>query len=214
MMYRFAFQEINDDTKEIWFCLDYFSDTIYILDIAFNFHTGYLEDGVLQTDPSKLKKHYTNTTTFYIDCLCLLPLDFLYISVGYKSLLRVFRLVKIYKFWHFLDRTERHTNFPNLFRSIILIHYLLVIFHWNACIFYLIAQSENGDASTSVLKQWIQPNFTTCTPIDNQICQDLVRSDDVILPYLKSFYWCTLVLTTIGETNLSLMFIFCSHNCG
>ena len=187
MMYRFAFQEIRRETMVIWFSLDYFADFIYILDILFHFRTGYLEDGVLQTDSKKLRNHYMNSTTFYIDCLCLLPLDFLYLSIGFKSILRCFRLVKIYKFWHFLDRTERHTNSPNLFRSIILIHYLLVTFHWNACIFYLIAKNDdflNDKNESSVLKEWIKHNITT---------------DPEDLPYLKSFYWSTLVLTTIGD---------------
>jgi hypothetical protein len=40
-------------------------------------------------------------------------------------MLRVCRLVKIYRFWEFLDRTERHTNYPNLFRLVSLVHYLL-----------------------------------------------------------------------------------------
>ena len=79
-----------------------------------------------------------NSTTFYVDALCLLPLDFLYLSLGYKSILRIFRLVKVYQFWAFMDRTERHTNYPNLFRFFSLIHYLLVAFHWNACVFHLL----------------------------------------------------------------------------
>ena len=202
MMYRFAFQEINRSTLIIWFSMDYLADFIYIVDILFHFRTGYLEDGVLQTDSIKLRTHYMNSTTFYIDCLCLLPLDFLYLSIGFKSILRAFRLVKIYKFWHFLDRTERHTNSPNLFRSIILIHYLLVTFHWNACIFYLIAKNED-ETSTSVLKQWIEPNGLTCHNgsggSHSNIKAESDAAVDVVLPYLKSFYWCTLALTTIGD---------------
>ena len=97
---------------------------------------------MLQTDGVKLRQHYMNSTTFYIDALCLLPLDFLYLSLGFMSLLRVFRLVKIYRFWEFIDRTERHTNYPNLFRSTCLIHYLLVAFHWNACVFFLLHKKE------------------------------------------------------------------------
>ena len=191
MMYRSAFQEINPNTIIIWFSLDYFADFIYILDILFHFRTGYLEDGVLQTDSRKLRIHYMNSTTFYIDCLCLLPLDFLYLSIGYKSFLRFFRLVKVYKYWHFLDRTERHTNSPNLFRSIILVHYLLVTFHWNACVFYLIAKSES-DNSASVLKEWIEDKTATNST------QGRHEEMDVVLLYLKCFYWCTLALTTIG----------------
>ena len=104
-------------------CKDIFLEIkhcIYISTFA-----GYLEDGVLQTDSVKLRQHYMNTTTFYVDLLCLLPLDFLYLSLDFQSMLRVCRLVKIYRFWEFLDRTERHTNYPNFFRLCSLVHYLL-----------------------------------------------------------------------------------------
>ncbi|XP_070167698.1 cyclic nucleotide-gated channel alpha-3-like isoform X5 [Polyergus mexicanus] len=179
IIYRFAFQEINGETRWVWFCLDYFSDFLYVLDIIFHIRTGYLEDGVLQTDATKLRNHYTNSTTFYIDILCLLPLDFLYLSIGFNSMLRSFRLVKIYRFWAFMDRTERHTNYPNLFRSTSLIHYLLVIFHWNGCLYHIIYKN-NGFGS----KNWVFNDSETA---------------DVVKQYLQSYYWCTLALTTIGD---------------
>ncbi|XP_069354406.1 cyclic nucleotide-gated channel alpha-3-like isoform X5 [Maniola hyperantus] len=179
IVYRFAFQEINGETLIVWFCLDYFSDFLYLADILFHFRTGYLEDGVLQTDAGKLRAHYMNSTTFYIDCLCLLPLDFLYLSIGFNSILRSFRLVKIYRFWAFMDRTERHTNYPNLFRSTSLIHYLLVIFHWNGCLYHIIYKN-NGFGS----KNWVYHDTETA---------------DVVKQYLQSYYWCTLALTTIGD---------------
>ncbi|XP_055379586.1 cyclic nucleotide-gated cation channel alpha-3 isoform X2 [Condylostylus longicornis] len=179
IIYRFAFQEINGHTIIVWFCLDYFSDFLYLIDILFHFRTGYLEDGVLQTDSTKLRQHYMNSTTFYIDCLCLLPLDFLYLSIGFNSILRSFRLVKIYRFWAFMDRTERHTNYPNLFRSTSLIHYLLVIFHWNGCLYHII-HKNNGFGS----RNWVYHDS---------------ESADVVKQYLQSFYWCTLALTTIGD---------------
>lgn len=179
IIYRFAFQEINGESILVWFCLDYFSDILYIVDIVFHFRTGYLEDGVLQTDSIKLRQHYMNSTYFYIDCLCLLPLDFLYLSIGFNSILRSFRLVKIYRFWAFMDRTERHTNYPNLFRSTSLIHYLLVIFHWNGCLYHIICKN-NGFGS----KTWVFNDS---------------ESADVVKQYLQSYYWCTLALTTIGD---------------
>ncbi|XP_044728867.1 uncharacterized protein LOC123292320 isoform X2 [Chrysoperla carnea] len=179
IIYRFAFQEINGETLAVWFSLDYLSDFLYLADIVFHFRTGYLEDGVLQTDSTKLRHHYMNSTTFYIDCLCLLPLDFLYLSIGFNSILRSFRLVKIYRFWAFMDRTERHTNYPNLFRSTSLIHYLLVIFHWNGCLYHIIYKN-NGFGS----KDWVFRDS---------------ESADVVKQYLQSYYWCTLALTTIGD---------------
>ena len=184
LIYRFAFQEIAPDTLVMWLCLDYFCDLIYALDIAFHFRTGYLEEGVLQTDSHKLRQHYMNSTTFYVDCLCLLPLDFLYLSIGFNSMLRCFRLVKIYRFWTFMDRTERHTNYPNVFRSISLVHYLLVIFHWNACLYHIVMRNNLFEHA----------------------------AENGVQQYLKSFYMCTLTLTTMGEvlkpqTKAELVFV-------
>ena len=183
MIYRFAFEEINHNNIAVWFTLDYISDLLYVLDIAFHFRTGYLEDGVLQTDGTKLRIHYMNSTMFYIDCLCLLPLDFLYLSIGFNSILRCFRLVKIYRFWAFLDRTERHTNYPNVVRTTTLLHYLFAIYHWNACLMYLVTSD--------------MPNPLWLYPENNR---------SVLIMYLHALYWSTLTLTTIGDlprpTNL------------
>lgn len=142
LSYRFAFREIDTATMAVWFALDYSADLIYVLDIVVNCHTGYLEDGVLQRNVDKIRQHYGESTIFYLDCLCLLPLDVLYLSFGFNSVLRFTRLVKIYKFWSYVDRTERHTNYPNVFRTFALVHYILVIFHWNACLFHMISKNS------------------------------------------------------------------------
>lgn len=139
------------------------------------------QDGVLQTDSTKLRQHYLNSTMFYIDCLCLLPLDFLYLSLGFKSILRIFRLVKVYQFWAFMDRSERHTNYPNLLRFISLVHYLLLAFHWNACLFHLI-HYKTGFGSES---PWAELRY----PVEG----------DSVMTYFMSFYWTMLAMTTIGD---------------
>ncbi|XP_064455662.1 cyclic nucleotide-gated channel rod photoreceptor subunit alpha-like [Ornithodoros turicata] len=180
IIYRFSFREISESSIYMWFALDYLADLIYILDILFHFRTGYLEEGVLQTDSEKLRAHYMNSTMFYIDALCLLPLDFLYLSIGFNSILRCFRLVKIYRFWAFLDRTERHTNYPNVFRAVNLTHYVLVIFHWNACLSHIISTTD-GFGSIG----WFRSSACDNT--------------DVLCEYLHAFYWSTLALTTIGD---------------
>ena len=180
IIYRTAFEEINAENQAVWFTLDYSADLLYILDIAFHFRTGYLEDGVLQTDATKLRIHYMNSTVFYVDCLCLLPLDALYLSIGIRSLFRSLRLVKIYRFWAFIDRTERHTNYPNMIRTITLLHYLFAIYHWNACLLNMVVEqlpTRNDESG------WLYSDNST----------------DVIRLYLHSLYWSTLTLTTIGD---------------
>uniref|UniRef100_A0A914V3A6 Ion transport domain-containing protein n=1 Tax=Plectus sambesii TaxID=2011161 RepID=A0A914V3A6_9BILA len=134
--YRIGFDEIRADTKYTWFALDYSADFIYILDLLMGFRTCYFTDGVLQTNAIKIRQNYMNSLHFYLGCLSLLPLDVLYLSFGYLSVVRCIRLVKIYKFWAFIDISERHTSYPNSFRVLVLIHYLLLVFHWNACILY------------------------------------------------------------------------------
>ncbi|XP_041358726.1 cyclic nucleotide-gated channel cone photoreceptor subunit alpha-like [Gigantopelta aegis] len=178
IIYRFAFQEISRDNIATWFTLDYLADLVYVMDVAFHFRTGYLQDGVLQTDGTKLRIHYMNSTTFYIDCLCLLPLDFMYLSIGFCSMLRCFRLVKVYRFWSFQDRTERHTNYPNLVRTMTLFHYLLALFHWNACLYYIVA--TRMERSPDI---WRFPK----------------DEDRVVIQYLHALYWSTLTLTTLGN---------------
>jgi len=177
LVYRSAFDEISTTNMAIWLTLDYVADLMYILDILVKLRTGYLDDGVLETETAKLRRHYMNSTIFYIDCLCLLPLDILYLSFGFKSMLRCCRLVKIYRFWEFLDRTERHTNYPNVVRTATLLHYLFAIYHWNACLMYMIISNLRNN------------NWT----LDND-------ENDVFATYLHSLYLstCTLTLTTIG----------------
>ncbi|OWA53501.1 Cyclic nucleotide-gated cation channel alpha-3 [Hypsibius exemplaris] len=177
IVYRFSFHEINRQSASVWMPLDYFADFLYLCDIAFNFRTGYLEDGVLQTETLKIRQYYMSTTLFYVDCLCLLPLDFLYLSLGFNSALRGFRLVKIYRFWNFLDRSERHTNYPNVFRSAVLIHYLLMLFHWNACIFYLLS------SHFEFRSDWARTE----------------DQSDTVRHYMHSLYWSTLFLTNVGD---------------
>ena len=84
----------------------------------------------------------------------------------------------------FFDRTETRTNFPNMFRIMNLVLYILIIIHWNACIFFAISRAiieRHG------VDGWVvnitDPDFQTLTR-----------------KYIYSFYWSTLTLTTIGET--------------
>ncbi|PAA93781.1 hypothetical protein BOX15_Mlig024695g1, partial [Macrostomum lignano] len=171
--------------------LDYTMDLIYLLDIAVSFRTGYLEDGVLQTDQVKMRLHYMDSTRFYIDCLCMLPLDLLYLSFDFQSIVRAFRLCKVYKFFQFLDRTERHANYPNLIRSLKLGHYLMLIIHTNACVLKLVIQNNPDFLSHAHLHNdswraelWYFPNPNT-SRVDEQ--------------YLFSLYWSSMAVSLMAE---------------
>lgn len=39
----------------------------------------------------------------------------------------------------FFDKTETRTNFPNAFRITKVVLYILVLIHWNACLFFALS---------------------------------------------------------------------------
>jgi hypothetical protein len=43
---RQAFEPLQRDYADIWEIVDYLADTMYFLDIAIQFRTGYLEQGM------------------------------------------------------------------------------------------------------------------------------------------------------------------------
>lgn len=155
--FRFAFDEVTRSTAPVWFTLDYFADGLYFLDLLLGFRIAYLENGILQKDLRKARQHYLNSIRFYLNCLCILPLDLLYISVGVMSLLRILRLVKIYKLFESIDMAQRHTVHPNVFRALGLVIIALTGLHWNAC-FYQCAMRSLGslyNSTNDVLKTYL-----------------------------------------------------------
>jgi cyclic nucleotide gated channel alpha 3 len=88
-----------------------------------------------------------------------------------------------------MDRSERHTNYPNLLRFVSLIHYLLLVFHWNACLFHLLHHSTGFGYTKSEAGDMASPWESSQYPAPG----------DSVLTYLKSVYWTVLAMTTIGD---------------
>lgn len=146
--------------------------------------TGYLEQGLMVVDPAKLRRNYTKNRSFYIDVFSILPTDVLYVVIGIdKPYVRFNRLFRVRRLFEFTDRTETRTSFTNMWRILTLVLYILIIIHWNACIYYAIS-SGIGFGSDN----WVYGNIS------------LPRYKPLTRKYIYSFYWSTLTLTTIGET--------------
>lgn len=145
--------------------------------------SGFLEQGLLVKDHAKLRDSYVRTLQFKLDVVSILPTDLAYISTGiHTPQLRFNRLLRFPRMFEFFDRTETRTNYPNIFRICNLVLYILVIIHWNACIYYAISKSLGFGSDT-----WVFPN------ISKPEYSSLTRS------YVYCLYWSTLTLTTIGE---------------
>ncbi|NXV50597.1 CNG3 protein, partial [Uria aalge] len=181
---RACFDELQHDYLVAWFIIDYISDAIYIADMFVRTRTGYLEQGLLVKEEQKLQEKYKTSFQFKLDFLSIIPTDLLYFKLGLNyPELRINRLLRVARMFEFFQRTETRTNYPNIFRISNLVMYIVIIIHWNACVYYSISKAIGFGADT-----WVYPNTS-----DPEFAR-LTRK------YVYSLYWSTLTLTTIGET--------------
>ncbi|XP_062991174.1 cGMP-gated cation channel alpha-1 [Elgaria multicarinata webbii] len=181
---RACFDELQSNNLEMWFIFDYISDIIYVADMFVRTRTGYLEQGLLVKEQLKLKKKYKGTVQFKLDVLSIIPTDLLYFKLGLNyPEIRINRLLRISRMFEFFQQTETRTSYPNIFRISNLVMYIIIIIHWNACIYFSISKAIGFGTDS-----WVYPNIT------HPEFGRLVRK------YVYSLYWSTLTLTTIGET--------------
>lgn len=143
-----------------------------------------MENGLLVENPKKLGLHYVKSTSFKLDIVSLIPTDVLFAAVGIEhAIVRINRILRAHRMINFFNRTESRTNFPNLFRIFMLVLWIVIIIHWNACFYYLISESIGFGSD-----DWVYPSQA-----NDSHYSALSRQ------YIFSFYWSTLTLTTIGE---------------
>ncbi|XP_068145948.1 cyclic nucleotide-gated cation channel subunit A [Drosophila tropicalis] len=189
---RAVFWEINKNAPGVWYTLDYLCDFIYLLDTLVHMHEGFLDQGLLVRDAFRLRRHYFHTKGWYLDVLSMLPTDLAYIwwppetcsslYLPCPVIVRLNRLLRVPRLWEWFDRTETATGYPNAFRICKVVLAILVLIHWNACMYFAISY-EIGFSSDS----WVYNLNGT-------------RNNTLQRQYIYSFYWSTLTLTTIGET--------------
>lgn len=155
-----------------------------------------MEQGTLVKDSEKLRRNYISKLAFKIDCLSIVPLDLFYFAWGLdKVILRLPRLLRLHRLLELRSTTETHSRFPNFLRLCFLVAMVLLIFHWNACFYFLLSKWIGFGSDTWVYPKLTSPGF-----------------DSLTRQYLFSLYWSSRMLTT-GETenppqtNLELFFV-------
>ncbi|KAL5285810.1 CNGA2.2 family protein [Megaselia abdita] len=146
---RAVFWEINRRAAPVWYLLDYLCDFIYLIDTLVHMHEGYLDQGLLVRDAFKLRKNYFKQKGWLTDLLSMFPTDLAYIwwppstcSSTYLPcpvIVRLNRLLRLPRMWEWFDRTETATGYPNAFRICKVVLAILVLIHWNACMYFAIS---------------------------------------------------------------------------
>ncbi|XP_047525066.1 cyclic nucleotide-gated cation channel subunit A-like [Pieris napi] len=188
---RAVFWEL-DKASTSWFALDYLCDAIYLIDTAIHMHEGYLEQGIMVRDARMLRQNYMKSDWWPYDFISLIPTDIAYYwwppgncdfdRLPCPVIVRLNRLFRLPRMWEWFDRTETATSFPNAFRICKVVMAILVLIHWNACLFFAISYAIGFGTDN-----WVY-NITGS------------RNETLAHQYIYSFYWSTLTLTTIGET--------------
>lgn len=99
--------------------------------------SAYLEQGLLVKDKKLLWERYISSLQFKLDAISMLPTDvfYIYLGINYPEI-RLNKLLRITRMMEFFTRTETKTNYTNLFRISNLVMYIIIIIHWNACLYY------------------------------------------------------------------------------
>ncbi|CAH2226163.1 cyclic nucleotide-gated cation channel alpha-4 [Pelobates cultripes] len=123
------------------------------------------------------------SSKFRWDVLSVLPTDFLYLKFGiHTPLVRINRFLRFQRLFEAFDRTETRIPYPNAFRICKLMAYIFVVIHWNSCIYFALSSYVGFGKD-----EWVYPNITD--PEFGRLGRQ----------YLYSFYFSTLILTTVGD---------------
>ncbi|XP_073525547.1 cyclic nucleotide-gated channel alpha-4 [Phyllobates terribilis] len=180
---RSCFTELQHRYLLMWLSLDYLCDILYIMDIIANFHTGFLQEGILVTDRRLIAGQYLRSSKFRWDLLSVLPTDFLYFRLGiHTPAVRVNRFLRFHRLFESFDRTETRIPYPNVFRISKLMAYIFVVIHWNSCVYFALSSYVGFGKDV-----WVYPNISD--PEFGRLGRQ----------YVYSFYFSTLILTTVGD---------------
>ncbi|XP_066475380.1 cyclic nucleotide-gated channel alpha-4 [Tiliqua scincoides] len=183
---RSCFPDLQQKYLFVWLALDYFCDLLYLLDIGVHFHTGFLEQGILIQDRAQISRRYSCSSAFLWDLVSVLPTDLLYLHLGVGTpAVRANRFLRSPRLFEAFDRIETRTAHPNSFRIAKLMLYVFITIHWNSCIYFALSRYIGCGAD-----EWVYPN--TSRP----------GFDRLQRQYLYSFYFSTLILTTVGDTPM------------
>nr|XP_028595220.1 cyclic nucleotide-gated cation channel beta-1 isoform X2 [Podarcis muralis]XP_028595221.1 cyclic nucleotide-gated cation channel beta-1 isoform X2 [Podarcis muralis]XP_028595222.1 cyclic nucleotide-gated cation channel beta-1 isoform X2 [Podarcis muralis] len=192
---RWAFPFQTPANVYYWMAVDYFCDLIYILDISiFQVRLQFVQRGDIITDKKAMRKNYLKSGRFKMDVICLLPLDFLYLKVGFHPLLRLPRCLKYMAFFEFNNRLEAILSKAYVYRVVRITAYLLFSLHVNSCLYYW-ASSSQGLGSTA----WVYNGEGNS--------------------YIRCYYWAVKTLITIGglpdpETLFEIIFQLLNYFTG
>lgn len=122
------------------------------------------------------------------------------LDFGSHSLLPGLRLNRLFKFSRLLEfryLTETQTKYPTMFRLSSLLLNILIVMHWNACIYFLISHWAKFGSDT-----WVFPALVTDEQLKNMTDiqrNNILQTNRLHVQYVYCFWWSVQTLSTIAE---------------
>uniref|UniRef100_A0A8C3A2X1 Hyperpolarization activated cyclic nucleotide-gated potassium channel 3 n=1 Tax=Cyclopterus lumpus TaxID=8103 RepID=A0A8C3A2X1_CYCLU len=159
----------EDQNTMPWITFNVLSDTLFLMDLVFNFRTGIpVEDSHIILDPKDIRMHYLRTW-FLVDFISSIPVDYIFLVVDLESLhessdvyrtaraLRIVRFTKILSLLRLLrlSRLIRYIHqWEEIFhmtydlasaavRIVNLIGMMLLLCHWNGCLTFMVPMLQD-----------------------------------------------------------------------
>ncbi|KAJ3655963.1 hypothetical protein Zmor_015070 [Zophobas morio] len=144
---------------------DYFGFTLRLIgfiDIIITFFTGYCvkKKRKVVMDSLKIAKHYVMSIYFITDLLATFPMDFFITNDTYQRMINTMgflRIIRLPTLYYYMSRTLEIFRLRRIsiqiFKNVV-VNYL--VFHWFACVQYMIPQIRFFAYGELVAESWIE----------------------------------------------------------
>ena len=161
--------------------MNYFVDSIFVLDILINFRTTYFDkEGDEIYEGRSIAKRYIKSGKLVIDLLATVPVEYFVTGqVTFVQLLQLLKIIRVRRLPFIISRSNLREESKNVFKVLQLIFILVLIYHLSSCLWVVvISQSE----------VWIPPvDFIDYTKSD-------YFNESIIKRYLLAVYYSILLL--------------------
>jgi hypothetical protein len=176
--------------------IEYTLNAFFLLDIILNFFTAvYTSEGTLIVDHKSIALDYLSFW-FWIDFVASFPLEAVSSSshsLGGVKIAKVFRILRIFKLLRLLKMQkivhqirELTTVNPSTILILQTLIAILVTWHWTACVYWMIAQTEGKDGYTRWQRATDYEKLqkeAICTEEEMEWCSD---TDEEGTPWFRS----------------------------
>ncbi|XP_012534392.1 potassium voltage-gated channel subfamily H member 8 isoform X1 [Monomorium pharaonis] len=175
-------------------------EVLFIFDIVFNFRTTYVSrKGEVVSNSRSIAVNYVKGW-FFVDLVAALPFDFLYASDVYSgedsahSNIHLVKLTRLLRLARLLQKMDRYSQYSAVILTMLML-FFIVVAHWLACIWYVIAEKERLRNDKDWDLGWIH---TLAEKLKISV-QNVTHTES----YITALYFTCSSLTSVGFGNVS-----------